>query len=131
MCIALPTAGFYAQTTGTTTTTALSACAFATSPGAANCVSLIRHLPQREFLKPHKSPFVNLINLTWMMVGMVITIAGSGQGMLADGVGTNAAFYYPNSIILDSIGTMYVGDYYNHNIRKISSAGAKCLRIFL
>ena len=65
------------------------------------------------------------------MLGMVTTIAGSGQGMLADGLGTNAAFYYPNSIILDSIGTMYVADYYNHNIRKISSAGATCLRIFL
>ena len=42
---------------------------------------------------------------------------------LADGMGTNAAISYPNGIAVNSAGTMWVTDYGNGKIRKITSAG--------
>lgn len=54
--------------------------------------------------------------------GSVTTIAGSGAGAFADGVGTNAKFNIPQGVaILNK--TVYVADSYNHRVRMISSAG--------
>ena len=54
--------------------------------------------------------------------GVVTTLAGSTQGF-ADGIGSAAKFYYPNGVAVDSSGTVYVADTYNHHIRTITSAG--------
>jgi len=54
--------------------------------------------------------------------GVVSTLAGSTGGY-ANGTGTVAKFYYPTGIAVDVSGNMYVADYYNHKIRKISPAG--------
>ena len=54
--------------------------------------------------------------------GVVTTFAGATQGF-QDGTGTNASFYQPNGITVDSAGFVYVTDYLNHRIRKITSAG--------
>ena len=54
--------------------------------------------------------------------GVVSTMAGSVSGY-GDGVGTSARFYNPYGVSVDSSGTVYVGDYGNHRIRKISSSG--------
>ena len=51
------------------------------------------------------------------------TFAGSGSWAWADGVGTSARLYSPNGITLDSNGALFVGDWGNNRIRKISSAG--------
>lgn len=52
----------------------------------------------------------------------VSTLAGSTQGYL-DGVGVNAKFYSPSGIALDNNGNIYVGDWLNCYIRKVSSFG--------
>jgi prepilin-type N-terminal cleavage/methylation domain-containing protein len=54
--------------------------------------------------------------------GDVTTIAGSSSGF-ADGNGTNAKFANPYGITVDSSGNLYVGDYNNHRIRKVSPSG--------
>ncbi|MEO0037041.1 MAG: Virginiamycin lyase [Bacteroidota bacterium] len=54
---------------------------------------------------------------------MVSTIAGSGVEGFADGVGTNAMFGAPNAICIDNQGNLYVTDFWNYKIRKITPAG--------
>ena len=53
----------------------------------------------------------------------VTTFAGSGSQGSADGTGTAATFYDPSGVAVDGSGNVYVGDTYNHLIRKITSAG--------
>jgi len=55
--------------------------------------------------------------------GDVTTIAGSGVAGFADGQGTNAQFNYPRGICVDKDGNLYVGDSWNHRIRKIDTSG--------
>lgn len=51
--------------------------------------------------------------------GKVTSIAGSTEGY-ADGTGNNAKFYSPLGICIDPDGNMYISDYDNHKIRKIT-----------
>jgi len=53
-------------------------------------------------------------------VGVVTTIAGSGIAGSIDGKGLNATFYQPSGVAVDARGTIYVADYSNHKIRKIT-----------
>ncbi|MEO5802152.1 MAG: NHL repeat-containing protein [Verrucomicrobiota bacterium] len=56
--------------------------------------------------------------------GFVNTFAGSaGNFGSADGVGTNAQFYGPQGIAVDSADIIYIADTANATIRKISPAG--------
>ena len=55
--------------------------------------------------------------------GVVSTLAGSGTATFADGTGAAASFNNPRGIAVDSVGSVYVGDYSNNRIRKITSAG--------
>lgn len=54
--------------------------------------------------------------------GAVTTFAGSaGPGRFTDGTGTSARFQSPAGLAFDSSGTLYVSDYYNHTIRKVTA----------
>jgi sugar lactone lactonase YvrE len=56
--------------------------------------------------------------------GEVSTLAGLARSYgSADGAGSNARFYYPSGVAVDSAGTVYVADYYNHTIRKVTPGG--------
>ena len=56
--------------------------------------------------------------------GIVTTLAGqAGKQGSADGTGTAAAFSTPFGIAVDASGNLYVADYGNHTIRKITPAG--------
>ena len=51
--------------------------------------------------------------------GQVRRIAGNRIKGFADGPARDAEFHYPFGIAVDPRGVVYVGDYYNHRIRKI------------
>lgn len=55
--------------------------------------------------------------------GLVTTLAGSGAMGNADGTGTSASFNSPLGVAVDAAGNVYVADWFNHKIRKITSTG--------
>lgn len=54
---------------------------------------------------------------------VVTTIAGTGVAGLLDGPAAQAKFNYPRGICLDDTGNIYIGDSWNHRVRKISLNG--------
>ncbi|MDB5146205.1 MAG: wapA 1, partial [Mucilaginibacter sp.] len=54
--------------------------------------------------------------------GVVTTLAGGTPGT-ADGTGTAAQFNHPTGVVVDASGNVYVTDFYNHTIRKVTPAG--------
>ena len=57
--------------------------------------------------------------------GSVTTLAGApGQTGGADGAGSSARFSYPVGLAVDSAGNIYVADFDNSTIRKVTSAGS-------
>ena len=56
--------------------------------------------------------------------GLVSTIAGfAGDGGNTDGANEHARFSAPAALVLDTAGNIYVADYYNSSIRKITPVG--------
>jgi sugar lactone lactonase YvrE len=55
--------------------------------------------------------------------GVVTTVAGGGLAGSTDGTGSAARLDEPRGIAIDTTGTLYVADYDNHLIRKITAAG--------
>jgi len=55
--------------------------------------------------------------------GVITTVAGNGtQGFSGDnGPATSAALSGPNGVAVDSAGNLYIADYYNNRIRKVSN----------
>ncbi len=55
--------------------------------------------------------------------GLVTTFAGSTTYGSANGTGTMASFHTPRGLAIDVAGNLYVADYSNHLIRKITPSG--------
>jgi len=55
--------------------------------------------------------------------GYVTTLAGAGRSGSLDGVGTNALFSVPVALAADGAGNVYVADYGNNLIRRVSPLG--------
>jgi sugar lactone lactonase YvrE len=66
----------------------------------------------------------SLINFTPAPTGNVSTLAGSGEDGAVDDIGAAASFNQPYGLCADSLGNIYVADFGNHKIRKISTTGA-------
>jgi hypothetical protein len=57
--------------------------------------------------------------------GSVTTLAGvGGQAGSSDGMGGSARFNSPHAVAVDASGNVYVADFFNTTIRKITSAGS-------
>jgi sugar lactone lactonase YvrE len=54
--------------------------------------------------------------------GEVSTLAGSTSGF-ADGLGAAAQFSTPNDVAIDASGNLFVADWGNHRIRKVTTTG--------
>lgn len=61
--------------------------------------------------------------LTVNAAGFAGTLAGTGQPGSSNGPGSTATFYFPNGVATDARGNVYVADWVNNLIRKISSNG--------
>ena len=55
--------------------------------------------------------------------GVVSTVAGTGVAGLMDGPDSVAQFNFPRGITMDDAGNLYIGDSWNHRIRKIDPSG--------
>lgn len=55
--------------------------------------------------------------------GVVTTLAGGGGMGSADGTGSAAKFAEPHGVVVDGNGNVYVTDYNNSTIRKVTAAG--------
>jgi gliding motility-associated-like protein len=56
-------------------------------------------------------------------LGPIAAFAGNGTIGAADGPGANASFHYPFGLISDESGNLFVADYDNNKIRKITPEG--------
>jgi sugar lactone lactonase YvrE len=52
--------------------------------------------------------------------GLVTTVAGDGNFGFSDGAGSIAEFYYAQGIVVDTAGNLYIADYGNNRIRKVT-----------
>ncbi len=52
--------------------------------------------------------------------GVVTTLAGTGSVGSVDGTGDTASFNFPSGVAVDSNGNIYIADFSNHKIRKIT-----------
>ena len=57
------------------------------------------------------------------LITNIAALFGSGKQGLADGVGDLAQFSFPSAIDLDSTGNLFVADYDNNRIRKVTPEG--------
>ena len=55
--------------------------------------------------------------------GLVTTLAGTLSYGSANGTGSAARFFKPSGVAVDSAGNVYVADYYNSTIRKVTPGG--------
>jgi len=53
----------------------------------------------------------------------IVTIIAGGEDGYADGTGTAAQFSHPSGLDIDAAGNLYVADYNNSKVRKLTTAG--------
>ena len=53
--------------------------------------------------------------------GIISTYCGTGSEGYSNGVASSAQLKYPNGLAMDSFGHLYIGDCWNHAIRKINT----------
>jgi sugar lactone lactonase YvrE len=67
--------------------------------------------------------YINNNILKVSATGAISTLAGNGATGAANGVGSSATFYFPNSVAVDAANNVYVADGVNNLIRKITPGG--------
>ncbi len=59
--------------------------------------------------------------------GLVSTVAGSGKAGFQNGAALSARFYRPSGLAVNAAGEVYIGDRYNHRIRKLAKGQVSTL----
>ncbi len=85
---------------------------------------LVDHDNQRIRVVNRQSSAITVFGVT-IPAGDIQTVAGNGTaGALGDGgAATSAEFYYPEGVVLDGAGNLYIADSINNKIRKVTAAG--------
>ncbi|RZF61560.1 hypothetical protein EWE74_01585 [Sphingobacterium corticibacterium] len=89
---------------------------FAFSPDGTSMYVVAKY-PFIGILRAAYSPFTNEI------VGNFQRFAGTGSWGQSDGNGTNASFDQPAQVMVDTKGTLYIAEKFNHWIRTVSPSG--------
>ena len=86
------------------------------------------YFPYDVFVDSHGNIFVsdalnNRVRKIDSNTGIITTIAGNGtKGYSGDGgLAIDATFFYPESLYVDSQGTLFITDYYNNVVRKVNA----------
>ena len=101
---------------------------FAATAGASYAVSVANH-PAGQLCAVSNGAGIATTNLSNIAITCrpaqlsIVTGSGGGSGR-SDGTGTNARFNRPQGSAVDSAGNVFVADWYNQTIRKISPEGA-------
>jgi len=66
---------------------------------------------------------LSITNFTYLPTMTLSTLAGSETAGFADGIGNVAQFDSPMGVAIDASNNIYVADFFNHCIRKITPAG--------
>ena len=66
-----------------------------------------------------------LLNGTNLPNGVLTTVAGNGAGTYSGdgGPAINASLYSPQGVAVDAAGNLFIADYYNNRVRKVSTNG--------
>ncbi len=75
------------------------------------------NVPTKIYVVDYGNHCVRLIDLD---TNQVSTIAGTGNAGFADGPGASAQFNFPHGICFDNEGNLFISDYENKAIRKIT-----------
>ena len=64
----------------------------------------------------------NRIRKVTVSTGIIATIAGTGASSYSgdNGAATSATLYAPREVALDASGNIYIGEFYNHRVRKVT-----------
>lgn len=67
----------------------------------------------------------NRIRKVDIQTGIISTVVGDGKGKFGgdNGPATQASLNFPIGVVLDSNGTMFISDGFNHRIRRVDSSG--------
>jgi sugar lactone lactonase YvrE len=89
-------------------------------------IAALFHTPAGITIDPNDNIYVADLNnhrIRKITPGAVVTtLAGSTQGY-AEGTGTSAFFNEPFSLTMDVQGNLYISDYFNNRIRKLTTGG--------
>jgi hypothetical protein len=64
---------------------------------------------------------VTPVGTNWVVTTLAGTVDDTGS---VDGTGSAARFFYPSGVAVDSAGNVYVSDFLNYTIRKVTPGGA-------
>lgn len=64
----------------------------------------------------------NRVRKVTAATGVITTVAGGGSNYLENGLATAARLEDPVAVAVDSMGNLYISDYYAHRVRKVTAA---------
>jgi sugar lactone lactonase YvrE len=95
---------------------------------AANGANTEINYPYAMTIDPSGNVFIadtinNRVRMVAVGTGIITTIAGTGTGLFnGDGAATSSNLYYPDGVVLDANGNLFIADEANDRIRMVANA---------